>query len=107
MRLSIVYIIYIVFLSSCNPVIKNTISVSGLDSTSTFSPPSAITPFVSTWRTTGASETIILPLRAGYSYDFTISRLVTNTGGAHEVSLIYKFDIEQKKKFKPIPCPEF
>lgn len=44
-------------------------------------------------------------LSLGYSYDFTISRLVTNTGGAHEVSVIYKFEVVQKKKFKPIPCP--
>jgi type IX secretion system PorP/SprF family membrane protein len=46
-------------------------------------------------------------LSVGYSYDFTVSRLITNTGGAHEISLVYKFDIEQKKKFKPIPCPSF
>ncbi len=46
-------------------------------------------------------------LRVGYSYDFTVSRLITNTGGAHEISLVYKFDIKYKKKFKPIPCPEF
>ncbi len=46
-------------------------------------------------------------LSVGYSYDFTVSRLITNTGGAHEISIIYKFDIEQKKKFKPIPCPSF
>lgn len=46
-------------------------------------------------------------LSAGYSYDFTISRMITNTGGAHEISLIYKFEIEQKKRFKPIPCPSF
>lgn len=43
----------------------------------------------------------------GYSYDFTISRMITNTGGAHEISLIYKFEIESHKKFKPIPCPGF
>jgi len=41
----------------------------------------------------------------GYSYDFTISRMITNTGGAHELSLIYRFNIEAKKRFKPIPCP--
>ncbi len=46
-------------------------------------------------------------LRVGYSYDFTVSRLITNTGGAHEISLVYKFEVEHKKKFKPIPCPEF
>jgi type IX secretion system PorP/SprF family membrane protein len=44
-------------------------------------------------------------LSVGYSYDFTVSRLITNTGGSHEISLIYKFEIEYKKKFKPIPCP--
>ncbi len=43
----------------------------------------------------------------GYSYDFTVSRLVTSTGGAHEISLSYKFEIERKHKFKAIPCPEF
>lgn len=31
-------------------------------------------------------------LRIGYSYDFTVSRLINNTGGAHEVSLIYEFN---------------
>ncbi len=46
-------------------------------------------------------------LNIGYSYDFTVSRLITSTGGSHEISLIYKFEIEQKKKFKPIPCPSF
>jgi type IX secretion system PorP/SprF family membrane protein len=46
-------------------------------------------------------------LSVGYSYDFTVSRLITNTGGAHEISLVYKFELEQKKKFKPIPCPSF
>lgn len=46
-------------------------------------------------------------LNIGYSYDFTISRLVTSTGGAHEISLSYKFEIAKKHKFKAIPCPEF
>lgn len=45
--------------------------------------------------------------KVGYSYDFTLSHLITNTGGAHEVSLSYKFEIERKRKFKSIPCPEF
>ncbi len=44
-------------------------------------------------------------ISVAYSYDFTVSRLITSTGGAHEISLIYKFDIEQRKKFKPVPCP--
>ena len=46
-------------------------------------------------------------INIGYSYDFTISRLVTSTGGAHEISMQYRFDIERKHRFKPIPCPEF
>lgn len=46
-------------------------------------------------------------LNIGYSYDFTLSKLVTSTGGAHEISLSYKFEIERKHKFKAIPCPEF
>lgn len=46
-------------------------------------------------------------LSVGYSYDFTVSRLITNTGGAHEISLVYKFEVKLKKKFKPIPCPLF
>lgn len=44
----------------------------------------------------------------GYSYDFTISKLLTSTGGAHEVSLIYEFTTyREKKKKHAIPCPEF
>lgn len=48
-------------------------------------------------------------INIGYSYDFTISQLVTTTGGAHEVSLIYLFNqdlsLSKKKKITPIPCP--
>jgi type IX secretion system PorP/SprF family membrane protein len=44
----------------------------------------------------------------GYSYDFTISRLLSSTGGAHEISLIYEFKTSRtKKKRHMIPCPEF
>jgi type IX secretion system PorP/SprF family membrane protein len=50
-------------------------------------------------------------LEIGYSYDFTISELGPIAGGAHEVSLQYRFDIEMsrkvKKKDKFIPCPTF
>jgi type IX secretion system PorP/SprF family membrane protein len=45
-------------------------------------------------------------LRIGYSYDFTISRLMTSTGGAHEISLIYHFNQGAPvKKPGKIPCP--
>jgi type IX secretion system PorP/SprF family membrane protein len=44
----------------------------------------------------------------GYSYDFTISRLVTSTGGAHEISLSYSFKTKPlKHKPGAVPCPEF
>lgn len=44
----------------------------------------------------------------GYSYDFTISRLLASTGGAHEISMIYEFKTSrQRKKRHMIPCPEF
>ncbi|HEY9007842.1 PorP/SprF family type IX secretion system membrane protein [Ohtaekwangia sp.] len=51
-------------------------------------------------------------LSVGYSYDFTISKLQTAAGGAHEISLIYEFsskssDKKSKKKYKLIPCPSF
>jgi type IX secretion system PorP/SprF family membrane protein len=50
-------------------------------------------------------------LHIGYSYDFTISNLISSTGGAHEVSLIYEFTTvslgAQRKKIRAIPCPEF
>lgn len=47
-------------------------------------------------------------VRVGYSYDFTISNLVSSTGGAHEVVLTYMFKTTRKKrKNRMIPCPEF
>jgi len=50
-------------------------------------------------------------LQIGYSYDFTISNLISSTGGAHEISLVYKFNNlsigQQRKRIRAIPCPEF
>lgn len=50
-------------------------------------------------------------LHIGYSYDFTISNLISSTGGAHEISLVYEFNNlslgQQKKRIRAIPCPEF
>lgn len=48
----------------------------------------------------------------GYSYDFTISQLSARTGGAHEVSLIYEFELishprRVSRKNKILPCPTF
>ena len=47
-------------------------------------------------------------INIGYSYDFTISRLINNTGGSHEFSLSYTFStIVKKQKFRSVPCPDF
>lgn len=44
----------------------------------------------------------------GYSYDFTISKLLNTTGGSHEISLNYEFKTTRaRKKRRMIPCPEF
>lgn len=47
----------------------------------------------------------------GYSYDASISRLGVDTGGAHEISLQFRFDTRNpgrvKKKDKFLPCPAF
>lgn len=43
----------------------------------------------------------------GYSYDFTLSKLVTQTGGAHEISFSYTFNERrnQRVRHKMVPCP--
>jgi type IX secretion system PorP/SprF family membrane protein len=47
-------------------------------------------------------------INIGYSYDFTISRLITSTGGSHEISVSYTFKTKPiKHKIKKVPCPEF
>ena len=50
-------------------------------------------------------------LHIGYSYDFTISNLISSSGGAHEISLIYEFNNlslgQRLKRIRAIPCPEF
>jgi type IX secretion system PorP/SprF family membrane protein len=50
-------------------------------------------------------------LQIGYSYDFTVSNLISSTGGAHEISLVYEFNNlslgAQRKRIRAIPCPEF
>lgn len=43
----------------------------------------------------------------GYSYDFTVSSLGLGSGGSHELSLIYEFNVTTRKRWKSIPCPTF
>ena len=47
--------------------------------------------------------------RAGYSYDFIVSRLVpARPAGAHEISISYTFSPKKsKRQSKKLPCPEF
>lgn len=50
-------------------------------------------------------------LSIGYSYDFTISNLISSTGGAHEISIVYEFNSftlgTTHRRIRAIPCPEF
>ena len=52
----------------------------------------------------GASDLVLLfglkmgPTIMGYSYDFTLSALGLNSGGAHELSLSYSFDLRDSRK---------
>jgi type IX secretion system PorP/SprF family membrane protein len=50
-------------------------------------------------------------VQIGYSYDFTISNLISSTGGSHEITLVYEFNNlsigAQRKRIRAIPCPEF
>jgi len=42
----------------------------------------------------------------GYSYDYTLSKLMTKTGGAHELSCAFEMNTtSRKKKMRMIPCP--
>ncbi len=65
---------------------------------------------------TGLNAIVILTgytynqFKLNYSYDISTSRLMTLTGGAHEVSLLYQIkwnSYNKKIKRKSIPCPEF
>ncbi|MFC2104268.1 type IX secretion system membrane protein PorP/SprF [Bacteroidota bacterium] len=45
-----------------------------------------------------------------YSYDISTSRLLASTGGAHEISIAYRFDLGwggKKRKMGAVPCPHF
>jgi type IX secretion system PorP/SprF family membrane protein len=49
-------------------------------------------------------------IHIGYSYDFTISNLISSTSGAHEISMVYEFSslkMGQRRRIRAIPCPEF
>lgn len=50
--------------------------------------------------------------KIGYSHDITVSRLISNTGGAHEIAIIYQFVTEgsrkKMRKYRKIPpCAKF
>jgi type IX secretion system PorP/SprF family membrane protein len=49
-------------------------------------------------------------LRIGYTYDMTISRLFSNTGGTHEISLTYEFaskEVSLSRRRRVVDCPKF
>lgn len=43
----------------------------------------------------------------GYSYDLTISNLIGQALGSHELSLSFKFALPRRTKKGAVPCPEF
>lgn len=47
--------------------------------------------------------------RFGYSYDVTVSKMANATGGAHEISMSFRFKNPKVRKKRPeaIPCPSF
>lgn len=49
----------------------------------------------------------IFNFNIGYSYDMTVSPLLSKTGGSHEISITYKFNtnLKSKKRYGPMPCP--
>lgn len=55
--------------------------------------------------------TIVNDVRIGYSYDLTVSRLSTRTGGAHEITLGFEIVQRHKKraasKRRVVPCAKF
>ena len=49
-------------------------------------------------------------MTVGYSYDFSTSGLSNASGGAHEISIMYEFNVKPiqrgvKKRNRLIPCP--
>lgn len=54
---------------------------------------------------------IVGDLNIGYSFDYTISGLGIQSGGAHEISLVYHFSLRDPSKpprsIMSLPCPRF
>lgn len=50
-------------------------------------------------------------LSLSYSYDVTVSNLITSTGGAHEIVIMYNFDAPDigniRNRIGAVPCPRF
>ncbi len=43
----------------------------------------------------------------GYSYDLTVSNLIGQALGSHEISMTVKFALPRRTKKGAVPCPEF
>lgn len=54
---------------------------------------------------------IVGDLNIGYSFDYTLSGLGIQSGGAHEISLVYHFSLRDPRKpprsIMSLPCPRF
>lgn len=77
---------------------------------------------INKYNTTRASHDALVALAGfrfdsfsfGYSYDMTVSSLGASSGGAHEISISYTFDVldaalppYKKKRKKELSCPKF
>lgn len=51
----------------------------------------------------------IFNLHIGYSYDFSVGELLSISGGAHEISVMYEFEpkAKAKRRHSVIACPKF
>lgn len=72
-------------------------------------------PFIKTYEDNYNNDAVVFltgiqskAVKIGYSYDVTISKLAGNTGGSHEISLIYEYPYKKKKKRRNmVPCAKF
>jgi type IX secretion system PorP/SprF family membrane protein len=72
-------------------------------------------PFIKTGKLSNNDALVLLVgmhtkgLKIGYSYDMTISKLSGDTGGSHEISLVYEYPYKKKKRKKRhfVPCAKF
>jgi type IX secretion system PorP/SprF family membrane protein len=72
-------------------------------------------PFIHTGSISNNDAVILLfgfhtkSMKIGYSYDITVSKLAGDTGGSHELSLVYEYSNKKKRRRNrhSVPCAKF